>query len=499
MIKALFHRTCAVPWLRKAAPAAGGFTPDPDFVTAPMPKVLWIELTSKCPFDCIFCTRRTRFGAGRNLDFEVYRKLIAELEEPDFIGLNYSGESLYYPNLLEAIALAAATGAATELVTAFSTVSPPLLRGIVESGLDRLAISLHSMDPTQYQAIYKFGSLDLLKRRVADFLELKSVLRLQKPRLDFCFVAMSENLRQLPAVAEYALSVGVAELSVHPIIGRHPVPHDFSRELAGSQLRTGFKEALRSTVEALRSAHPGFTVNILNPDLNPDPRLSHTPGYYSPPLPSGARIHSCDQSPFESVHVLAGGDVVVCEVQDETSLGNLRDHSLRDIWTGERYREFRRKYVTGSVPECRSCVWKLAYLPEPARSAIVLADGMSSQLLRGWHGHDGGDIAWSRKRALVALANPRRYKRIRVAGTLPYAPAGEVNALEVTCNHRPVGRIQNDSRSFADFDTTLNLPGEWDSLYLELSTSHLFRPSLNSSSTDSRDLGVGLARIEACG
>jgi hypothetical protein len=261
-------------WGGAPAHGTGDFTADPEFITAPMPTTLWIELTSKCPFDCIFCTRRTRFGTGRNLDFDIYQKLLAELEAPDFIGLNYSGESLYYPRLLDAIRLAVATGAATELVSAFSTISDLLLRGIVESGLDRLAISLHTMDPEQYQAIYKFGSLDLLKRRVADFLNWKASLGVQKPRLDFCFVAMRENLHQLPAVVEYARSLEIPELSVHPIIGRHLVPHDFSQELMGNQLRAGFKDQLRTEVDAIRSANPGFAVNVLNPDLDVNPRLS---------------------------------------------------------------------------------------------------------------------------------------------------------------------------------------------------------------------------------
>ena len=480
-------------------PPAADFAIDSDLITAPMPKILWIELTSKCPFDCIFCTRRTRFGAGRHLDFEIYRKIIAELEEPDFIGLNYSGESIYYPRLLEAIRLAAATGAATELVTAFSTVPESLLRGIVESGLDRLAISLHTMDPAQYQAIYKFGSLDLLRRRVADFLELKARLGLQRPRLDFCFVAMSENLDQLLAVAEYARAAGAPELSIHPIIGRHLVPHDFSQELQGNQLRDGFKEALRNSVAALRAAQPDFTVNVLNPDLDPHPRLSHTPGYYSPLLPAGARIHACDQSPFESVHILSSGNVVVCEVHDEVSQGDLREQSLRDIWHGPRYREFRRRYVEGAIPECRRCVWKQAYLPGPFLSAIVAADGMNPQLLRGWHNHDGDGIIWSKKRAMLLLANPRRKRRLRIAGMLPHAPASRSNSLALTCNHVPIGSIQNSSTEFAAFDTTLSLPEPAEPLYIELVTSHLFRPSLHAASSDSRDLGVGLTRVEVGG
>ena len=471
---------------------------DPDFATAPSPTILWIELTSKCPFDCVFCTRRTRFGAGRNLDFELYRKLIGDLEAPDFIGLNYSGESLYYPKLIEAIRLAAATGAATELVTAFSTITEPLLRELVESGLDRLAVSLHTMDAAEYQAIYRFGSLDLLKRRIAEFLQLKTSLGVQKPRLDFCFVAMMENLPQLGAVAAYARSAGVPELSIHPVIGRHLVPHDFSRELEGTQLRSDFKRELRAAIAAVRAADPDLTVNVLNADLDPNPRLSHSPGYYSPLLPTGARIHSCDQSPFESAHVLATGDVVVCEVHDEVPMGNLGEQSLREIWNGERYREFRRGY-SGAVPACRSCVWKKAYLPGPLVAAVTAADGMSSQLLRGWHGHDGGGVIWSRKRALAVLGNGRRAKNLRIAGILPHAPGGEGNCLSVTANGRPIGIVRNDSRAFAGFDTTLALPEQPDGLYVELTTSHLFRPSLHSASPDARDLGAGLIRMELCG
>jgi MoaA/NifB/PqqE/SkfB family radical SAM enzyme len=478
-------------------PGAEVFTVDPDNVTAPVPKTLWVELTSKCPFDCIFCTRRVRFGAGRDLDFETYRRLIAELESPDFIGLNYSGESIYYPKLLEAIKLAASTGASTELVTAFSTISKRLLRGIVASGLDRLAISLHTMDPQQYETIYRFGTLDLLKRRIDDFLEIKASLGVQTPRLGFCFVAIHENLDQLLPVVEYAQAIGIPELSIHPVLGRHPVAHDFSRELSSNRLRDEFKDSLWRAVAAVRAAHPGFVVNVLNPDLDPNPHLGPRPEYFPLPVPTNARIYSCDQSPFESVHILASGAVVVCEVHDEVVLGNLHEQSLREIWHGDAYAEFRRKYVRAAVPECRTCVWKQAYLPERWRSAIVVADGMDPQLLRGWHAHEGSSIIWSKKQALLALSNPGSRKRVRIVGTLPQAPGGQANHVAVTCNGMPLGEIQNESSHFVDFDIVLPLPSPWRWLYLDLATAHLYRPSLHTGSPDARDLGFGLQRIEA--
>lgn len=474
------------------------FSVDPEHVTTDLPRTLWIELTSVCPFDCVFCTRKVRFGSGRHLDFETFRRVIGELNEPDFIGLNYSGESIYYPRLLEAIALAKSTGAFTELVTAFSTVSKPLLRGIVDSGLDRLAVSLHTMDPEQYQSIYRFGSLDLLKRRIHEFLEMRSANGVLRPRLDFCFVAINENLGQLAPVVEYAESLGVPEVSVHPVIGRHPVPHDFSRELIGSSLREQFKNALRAAVAAAATAHPGVSINVLNPDLDVNPRLSGIPGYFAPPLPAGACIYSCDQSPFESVHILANGNVVVCEVHDETPMGNLQEQSLREIWHSDAYREFRRKYVEAGISQCRSCVWKFAYLPTAWTAAIDAAQGMSPQLLRGWHPWDRSGSIWSRKRSLLALANLEGHRHTRISGTLPDVAGDRVNSVSITCNRAPLGVIRNDGPGFLRFEETLPLTDAGRYLHFEFSVEHLFRPWLRGESDDGRDLGFALARIELC-
>jgi len=87
------------------------------------PRILWVELTSKCPFDCIFCSRRTRRGAGEHLPFGVYEALLGALVDPRKFILNYSGESTVYPDLLPAIQRARRTGAFVELVSALAHVS----------------------------------------------------------------------------------------------------------------------------------------------------------------------------------------------------------------------------------------------------------------------------------------------------------------------------------------------------------------------------------------
>ena len=41
--------------------------------------------------------------------------------------------------------------------------------------------------------------------------------------------------------------------------------------------------------------------------------------------------------------VLTNGDVIPCCKADDMPLGNLHENTFREIWTGERYREFRIK------------------------------------------------------------------------------------------------------------------------------------------------------------
>src|SRR5262245_9788109 len=107
-------------------------------LAAPTPRTLWVELTSKCPFDCVFCSRQLRRGAGHHLPVELFRTLIDSLVDPRKILLNYSGESSVYPDLIPAIQHAHATGAATELVSAMATLPQTMLEPLCKSGLNRL-------------------------------------------------------------------------------------------------------------------------------------------------------------------------------------------------------------------------------------------------------------------------------------------------------------------------------------------------------------------------
>ncbi len=329
------------------------------------PGILWIELTSKCPFKCVFCSRELLRGNGEHMDIAVYRKLISELTAPQVIRLNYSGESAHYPHLIEAITLAKQKDARVELVSALSSIRPKLIEPLIRSGLDLLCVSIHTLDTRQYQDIYGFGSTETLLQRLELLRRTQAGTGISTPRLEFALVAMERNLDQISAVMSLAERFDVSRLDIHPVIRRDPIAETFSQELDGSnRLRQDFIDRLSEHVEVSRLAFPTVHTSFSTPEIDAPPAiLGELPQAYPARLPARAKILTCEQNPWNTMHVLANGDVVSCEVRDRQPIGNLGQASLESIWHGANYQDFRRQFVLAQDAKCAACAYKTAYLP----------------------------------------------------------------------------------------------------------------------------------------
>ena len=457
--------------------------------TAPLPRILWIELTSRCPFDCVFCSRKLLRGAGLHLDFGLYRRLIDELISPDIIRLNYSGESAHYPHIVEAAKLAASTGARVELVTTLAALPEHKLAGLVHSGLTRLTVSLHALEAEQFKSIYRFSSVETMRQRIEGAIELAKTT----PRdleIDFAFVAMKRNLEQLDEVAEYATRLGVSRLAVHPVIRRDPIEETFDEELANGRLRRGFISELNARIDAVGARYPQLAIESSTPELEHAALLSVEPRYFPGAIPAGAVIHSCDQDPWETIHILADGSVVSCEQRDRIMLGNLHTASLTELWHGENYRRFREDYVAARDVQCNTCPYKKVRLPADLPARFLAPDIGRTCLLDGWYADDAGDIVWSRTTSQLQMRADGR-GQLKVLGYLPAGTNGK-NRIEVRADGRQIATFVNRGASLQEFriDTELNAK---DRIRLEFITSDDYCPLERGDSRDSRRLGFALA------
>jgi MoaA/NifB/PqqE/SkfB family radical SAM enzyme/GT2 family glycosyltransferase len=460
---------------------------------------LWVELTSKCPFDCIFCSRKTRRGTGQHLPFPVYERMVQELPDARKFILNYSGESMVYPDLIPAIQLARASGAFVELVSALATAPESMLAPLAESGLNRLTASVHATDPSKYAEIYRYSSVETLHARLERLVELCKA-RKQAPAIDLAFVAMDTNLSQLPSVASLADSLGLRDIFIFPVMRRDEIPVQFPTELAAAGThQQEFINRVRGAASRTTENHPEIRLTICNESFTTsDAALGEVPRPYPGVLPPGSRIHSCEQNPWETAHVLSNGDVVACEVLDNIPLGNLHQQSISEIWHGKPYQNFRERYHLGEIAECRGCPWKRAYVPGPLGAEIIASRGLNAQLLHGWHAPAGEDHIWSSQQA-AAVLSPRFDSRVlHISGILPPGPEGEPNELTIEVNGVRIGQVENPRSAVLPFGLNFEVADQQGALWtIEFRTTHVYRPTDHATSSDQRDLGFALVLIVA--
>jgi len=471
-----------------------------DFLAARTPRILWVELTSKCPFDCIFCSRQLRRGAGRHLSFEVYSALLEALVDPRKFVLNYSGESTLYPDLIPAIQRARATGAFVEMVSVMATVPEPLLGPLSESGLNRLTVSVHATDSEKFAEVYRYSSFVTLRSRLERFLELCRTApgrTVAPPVVDLAFVAMETNLTELPSVASLASELALHEITIFPVMRRDEIPAKFVSELNPDGVRRPeFEKRMAAVVNGTAQKYPEISFTVSNERLTAvDGCLGEVPVPYPRELPKDALIHSCEQNPWETAHVLSNGDVVACEVLDKIPLGNLFEQSIDEIWHGPSYQSFRERYRRGEVSECRTCPWKRAHLPAPRASEIIAARGLSAQLLYGWHAPSGEDHIWSSQQAAAVLA-PRPGSRVlHLSGMLPTGPPNSPNHLTIRLNGKEIGQVTNPWEEIIPFGLDFEVAANQAHWMLEFRTTHMYRPSERGVGTDQRDLGFALVLV----
>lgn len=136
-----------------------------------------VEVTNLCNANCVFCAnknlKRSR-GFLKLNDFKKYVEHIAEMKKKHFFQNFFAkiypkitfcglGEPLLHPEIDQIVKIAHDAGLYTQLVTNGILLTPKKMMLLLNSGLDEMAISLHSINPMNYFAITGLEISDLKK------------------------------------------------------------------------------------------------------------------------------------------------------------------------------------------------------------------------------------------------------------------------------------------------------------------------------------------------
>jgi radical SAM protein with 4Fe4S-binding SPASM domain len=180
-----------------------------------MPMSIAIEPTTSCNLRCPECPSGLRsFTRPRGMLNPVFfEKLINELAPTlQYLTFYFQGEPYLNPNFLDMVAKAVKKNIYTATSTNAHYLDDENARRTVESGLDRLIISIDGTTQETYEQYRIGGQLSKVISGTQSILKWKKQLKSKTPHVIFQFLVVKPNEHQIDDVLKLADEIGVDEV-----------------------------------------------------------------------------------------------------------------------------------------------------------------------------------------------------------------------------------------------------------------------------------------------
>ena len=182
-----------------------------------MPTIVEIEPTTSCNLRCPQCPSGLR-EFSRNtgmLDLSLYKKIIDEISpELVYVILYFQGEPFLNKSFLEFVKYAAQKNIYTATSSNAHYFTDEMAKATIESGLDRLIISIDGTSQDAYSKYRVGGDLEKVIDGTEKLLKWKKELNRSTPHIIWQFIAFKHNEHQIPVLKKLAEEIGVNEVGI---------------------------------------------------------------------------------------------------------------------------------------------------------------------------------------------------------------------------------------------------------------------------------------------
>ncbi|KYP15640.1 SPASM domain-containing protein [Flavihumibacter sp. CACIAM 22H1] len=180
-----------------------------------VPISISVEPTTSCNLRCPECPSGLRAFTRPTgmLQSNFFRNTIDQLyKELFYLVFYFQGEPYLNPAFLEMVKYASDKGIYTATSTNAHYLTEANARKTVESGLDRLIISIDGTTQEVYQQYRVGGKLDKVLEGARNIVQAKKTLGSSKPFVVFQFLVVKPNEHQLEEAGQLAKQIGVDAL-----------------------------------------------------------------------------------------------------------------------------------------------------------------------------------------------------------------------------------------------------------------------------------------------
>jgi len=223
---------------------------------------------------------------------------------------------------------------------------------LLDSGLDELRVSIDAAEPRTFKIVRGRDMFARITRNVRAFRAMQREQGIEKPRVSLWLTGLKETVRQLNDFVRLARDLDVGEVYLQRLV-YFPEGQGLARPESALFAGGGDEEGhLVREAEALAEAL-GISFNASGAT---DPAGSLTPQ-------DEPRPWSPCRRPWTLMYVTAHGRAIPCCIApfsmrgyDSFTLGDATQQSLREIWNGPRYQDFRGALLSDRPPTaCAGC------------------------------------------------------------------------------------------------------------------------------------------------
>lgn len=305
---------------------------------------IYLEITSNCNLNCVMCIRRVWKEKTGSMDFKLLKKIIKEAEN---LGVNWIwfagyGEPLVYEHFEEAVNEVKRRKIKLGITTNGTLLNDDMIRIFTKYGVDRMVVSLDSPFEEKFKKIRGVEVSSIVEN-------IKNLYRAsekaKKPEIWVEFVAMKNNIEDLPILIDLAGNAGATTILISNLL-------PYTHELAQQALY--FNESSKESNIILEASNRSIAskVKLLTPYFELKTQ------------------RSCNFIEKGSCVVTWDGEVCPCynfmhtypciingrqKMIHKISFGNLNNKSLKNIWFSKKYVKFRINVKNFSFPSCTDC------------------------------------------------------------------------------------------------------------------------------------------------
>ncbi len=276
------------------------------------PHLHQIEPTNACPYECVMCPRSKRMDRQVGfMNLDLFKKImdeIASYSQPNRekeIELFHFGESLLHRDIVEMTSYLASHGLNNVLSVNAPELTPALTEQLLSAGAGKIIISLDGYDEKSYRSIRgKHADYDMAVKNIDAAINLHSEMK-SSTKLVVRMIKLHENAENAELFKTRWESTGIEV-----------------------ELRDFFPWGEKEMTEL------------------------GTFDRYPPHMPC--------PFPWQYLVVQNNGDVVPCcrDYNGVNVMGNANTESLKEIWNGSRFTDFRNRMASGDYDNtlCGPCL-----------------------------------------------------------------------------------------------------------------------------------------------